>query len=113
MKTSSGESASPFFEGRSSRTVVAGRGGDGSFLSVMPALFHQAAGLPRALHGPPSAQWSSTGGRTSGAVGGARAARRRAAVVGPFAAALEDDVEHRDQEDAEGAGNQHAGEHRR
>src|SRR5258706_1585336 len=34
MKTSSGEAASPGFDGRSSNTVVAGRGGDGSFFGV-------------------------------------------------------------------------------
>src|SRR5438876_3463237 len=40
MKTSSGDAASPAFEGRSSNTVVAGRGGAGSFLGVsfMPSL---------------------------------------------------------------------------
>src|SRR2546421_13063170 len=30
----------------------------------------------------------------------------------PFAQPLEDDVEHRNEEDADGAGDQHAGEHR-
>src|SRR5438270_2897148 len=46
MKTSSLESASPALEGRSSKTVVAGRGAGGAFLGIsfMPPLSYIASG---------------------------------------------------------------------
>ena len=40
MKTSSGEAASPGLDGRSSSTVVAGRGGGGFFLAFVHFSLH-------------------------------------------------------------------------